>query len=428
MSLRRRAQVTRGGNLAGQGALLVLGIAAFVMREQLGVATWLFVIVSMGGILFSNVWHVGVSEQEEASEALLVAEEAIKREAKRLDARRAEIEKVLMAYGEWMEFPNYEEIHEVEWATPERSGQDAQVGELLDREADRVLARIAEGHYWEGGKLQGRRLLIDAGEFVETIAKIYNPDSEKAILETNLEELLKSMNRVSLQIILLLEEIPLLDVKDWNLGQLSDKVRTASKVVKKYEDLQPILNPIRYLWQGSKFLLAANPLIAAGWIAGSNLIWKGGKKIGKRSLDGYLLSLVRQILGIVAWETASIYDRTSRFRDPEWVYGVELAHLVSEFSLDRESLRAALNELGTISLRSSYDRIFLYRCVAQQVSPKPERFAQAELLTEETRKQIAECLHEFSHKHLTDVSEKKGASWRKGVEKRLGVSIIPAEE
>ena len=137
---------------------------------------------------------------------------------------------------------------------------------------------------------------------------------------------------------------------------------------------------------------------------------------------------MRQILGIVAWETASIYDRTSRFRDPEWVYGVELAHLVSEFSLDRESLRAALNELGTISLRSSYDRIFLYRCVAQHVSPKPERFAQAELLTEETRKQIAECLHEFSHKHLTDVSEKKGASWRKGVEKRLGVSITPAEE
>ena len=411
-----------------QGALVMVGVAAFVMREQLGAMTWLFALVPLAGILVSMFWLAGQAAEEEAGEALLLAEEAIRQEARRLDSRRAEIGKVLMAYGEWMEFPDFEEIQKVEWATTERSAQDAEVAALMERQADRVLERVSEGYYWEEGQLQTRALLLDFGEFVESIAGIYNPESERAILETNLGELLKSVNRVSLQVILLLEEIPLLDLKDWNLRQVTDKIRTASKVAKKYEDLQPILNPVRYLWQGSKFLLASNPLLAAGWIAGSNLIWKGGKKIGKRSLDGYLLSLVRQVLGIIAWETASIYDRTSRFRDPEWVYGVELAHLVSEFPLERESLRAALRELGALSLRSSYDRIFLYRCVAQHVSPKPERFIQADLMTEDTRKEIVESLTEFFREYVGDTREKKVARWRKDLAKRLEVQVMPMED
>ncbi len=428
MSWRKRALVTRGAVLVAQGALVMVGVAAFVMREQLGAMTWLFALVPLAGILVSMFWLAGQAAEEEAGEALLLAEEAIRQEARRLDSRRAEIGKVLMAYGEWMEFPDFEEIQKVEWATTERSAQDAEVAALMERQADRVLERVSEGYYWEEGQLQTRALLLDFGEFVESIAGIYNPESERAILETNLGELLKSVNRVSLQVILLLEEIPLLDLKDWNLRQVTDKIRTASKVAKKYEDLQPILNPVRYLWQGSKFLLASNPLLAAGWIAGSNLIWKGGKKIGKRSLDGYLLSLVRQVLGIIAWETASIYDRTSRFRDPEWVYGVELAHLVSEFPLERESLRAALRELGALSLRSSYDRIFLYRCVAQHVSPKPERFIQADLMTEDTRKEIVESLTEFFREYVGDTREKKVARWRKDLAKRLEVQVMPMED
>ena len=427
MSWRHRSRVTKGAVLISQGALLLVGVVAYVMHAQLGGAAWVIALVSLAGILASLFWITGRGAEEETGEALRLTEEAIRQEAKRLDSRRAEIGKVLMAYGEWMEFPDFEELHRVEWATSERSAQDAEVAALLEGEADLVLQRISEGKYWEEGQLETRLLLNDLGNFVEIIAQIYNPQSGQPLLETNLEELLKAVNRVSLQIILLLEEVPLLDVKDWNLRQVADKVRTASKVVRKYEDLQPILSPMRYLWQGSKFLLASNPILAAGWIAGSNLVREGAKKIGKRSLDGYLLSVVRQVLGIIAWETASIYDRTNRFRDPEWVYGVELVHLLSEFPLDRESLRAAFSELGTLALRSSYDRIFLYRCVAQNVSPKPERFVQADLMTEETRDEIAKALNGFCHKHLEDGKGKKADKWRRDLGRRLAVEMTGIE-
>ena len=187
------------------------------------------------------------------------------------------------------------------------------------------------------------------------------------------------------------------------------------------DPLQLLKELLLFRLQGSKFLLAANPLLAAGWVAGSELLWKGGKRVGKKAIDGYLLSLVRQSLGIIAWETATIYDRTHRFRNPDWIYAVELAHLVSKFPLTRDTLHEALKELGTIPFRSSYDRIFLYRCIAQHVSPKPERFAQPELLLDETCEQIRARLEKFQAEHLEDAKLKDVEKWRKGMMDRLGL-------
>jgi hypothetical protein len=44
----------------------------------------------------------------------------------------------------------------------------------------------------------------------------------------------KAVNRASLQIILLLEELPILEVKEMNLRKVSENIRTASKVYRKY--------------------------------------------------------------------------------------------------------------------------------------------------------------------------------------------------
>ena len=320
-----------------------------------------------------------------------------------------------------MEFPDFEELQTADWTSVTRTEQDEEVGRLLSEESDALLARFSDGTYFEDRQFQSRLLLLDLFEFVEKIAKIYQPGSERPLLETNLESLLKAVNRASLQVILLLEELPLVDVKELNLRKVSEGVRKANRVYRKYEDLQPYLEPMRYLWQGSKFLMASNPLIAAGWVAGSELLWKGSKRLGKKAIDAYLLSLVRQSLGILAWETASIFDRTHRYRNADWVFAVELAHLVSMFELTRETLRQSLKEIGSLPLKSSYDRIFLYRCIAQHVSPKPERFAQSDLLLDETCEQIRSRLEKFQAEHLEDAKLKEVEKWRKGMMERLGL-------
>jgi len=424
----KRSRASRGATIVAGTALLVLALGSFGLRDDLGSSAWLFCGVAVAGLAALVVWRPRAEESEPEDDVLTVAHEAIRQEADRLDARRAELERVLMAYGEWMEFPDFHELREVNWETPERSARDAEVAALLDVESDRILKRFSSGEYFEDRKFQTKLLLLELWSFMERISRIYQPESERPFLETNLESLLKAVNRASLQVILLLEEVPIVEAKDWNLRKMSDAVRKASKVYQKYEDLQPILDPVRYLWQGSKFLLASNPLFAAGWIAGSELVRRGGKRIGRRALDGYLLSIVRQTLGIIAWETASIYDRTHRYRNPDWVFAVELAHLVSKFPLTRTTVREAFKEIGGIPLRSSYDRIFLYRCIAQQVSPKPERFAQADLLTRETRESIGRRLEQFRESHIEIAKPRDLTAWKKGLAKRLDLAPAGAAD
>ncbi|MCB1230120.1 MAG: hypothetical protein KDN19_07635 [Verrucomicrobiae bacterium] len=421
LELGKRSHVARGGRLLAGGAFVVLGIGAVLASQELGAHGWIFFGVALVGLLALMLWRAEDKEELDAEDLIEVAREAIHNEAARLDRKRLDLEKRVLAYGEWMEFPDFEELREADWTAIARSEQDERVARLLASESDAMLARFSDGTYFDSGKFQAKLLLLDIYTFVEAVSKIYQPGSERPLLETNLESLLKAINRASLQVILLLEELPLIEVKELNLRKVSEGVRKANKVYRKYEELQPFLEPVRYLWQGSKFLLTSNPLLAAGWIAGTELIWKGGKHIGKKALDAYLLSLVRQSLGIIAWETASIYDRSHRYRNPDWVFAVELAHLVSQFELTGETLRETFQEIGKIPLKSSYDRIFLYRCVAQHVSPKPERFAQADLMAETTREQIQTRLEAFYSSHLSGSRGKEVEKWRNGMKSRLGL-------
>lgn len=422
-SFRQRSRLASGGRVFTALLFVCLaGLAFFVAIEPLWMK-WAVFGGALVGLLMSALWTAQEGVEESVEDDLVeIARRAMKTEATRLDEKRQGLEKVLMAYGEWMEFPDFQTLQAIDWKDEAHLTMDSRVASLIEDESDLVLQRFSQGVYWSNGKFEAKLLLLDLASFTESIARIYRPDSELPLLELNLESLFKAVNRASLQIILLLEELPILEVKEMNLRKVSENIRTASKVYQKYEELQPYLKPVRYLWHGSKMFMMANPLLAAGWIAGSELIWKGGKHLGKKAMDAYLLSLVRQTLGIIAWETAGVYDSTHRYRSPDWIYGVELAHLLSIFETTQKVLREAFCELGRLPLRSTYDRIFLYRCIAQNASPKPKHFAQPGLLKIETRQTIYDRLVLFYEKNIADsgtADEEKALKWRVTVKDRL---------
>ncbi|MCG8600949.1 MAG: hypothetical protein MI807_12465 [Verrucomicrobiales bacterium] len=424
-SLAKRSLLNSGGRLGAGIIFGLLAVGAFFASVEPIWLRWVLVIGSLSGLLVIGFARIREEEEpKEEEDVVELARRAIAGEAGRLDRKRANLEKVLMAYSEWMEFPDYQLLQNIDWKDEAYISMDDRVARLLDDEADLMLQRFSSGVYWSEGKFEGRTLLLDLVSFTESIARIYQPDSDRPLLELNLEDILKAINRASIQIILLLEELPVVEFKQMNLRKASDHVRKASTVYKKYEELQPYLKPMRYLWQGSKMLIASNPLLAAGWIAGSELIWKGGKKLGKKAMDAYLLSLVRQTLGIVARETAGMYDSTNRYRNPDWVYGIELAHLLSLFDANQEVLRETFRELDRLPLKSTYDRIFLYRCIAQNASPKPGHFSQPDLLSIEIRTQLHDQLIAFYERNISanaDTRNEDTVKWRTELEKRLGL-------
>ncbi len=423
--LKQQSRLSLGGQYLAVILFALLIAGMLVAKSDPAWLSWLMASFAAAGFAVTLSWNKKEGPKESEEEELAeIARQAIRNEATRLEKKRHELEKVLIAYGEWMELPDYKMLQTINWQNEAHQQMDHRVAKLIDDEADRMLQVYSSGEYWKDGKFEGRKALLDLIEFTESIARLYQPESERPLLELNMESLLRSINRASLQIILLLEELPIVEVKEMNLRKVTDSVRKASKVYKKYEELQPILKPVRYLWQGSKLFLASNPLLAAGWIAGSEVLWKGGKAIGKKAMDAYLLSFVRQTLGIIAWETASLYDSTHRYRNPDWLYGVEIAHLLSRFDATQDALREAFQEIERLPLQSSYDRLFLYRCIAQNVSPKPKYFAQPGLLTNELKQQLYDQLDTFYEKIISAnvaVDNEETRKWREGLEDRLGI-------
>ena len=58
--------MTRGAVLVLQGVLLVIGLVAYVMREQLGGATWVMALAVLAGIRFCLCGEARTGAGEEA--------------------------------------------------------------------------------------------------------------------------------------------------------------------------------------------------------------------------------------------------------------------------------------------------------------------------------------------------------------------------
>ena len=206
---------------------------------------------------------------------------AIRAEAERMDSKRQKLESVLMAYGELEEYPDFDSLQKRRMGPQSKNQKKTNLSLTCSLPKPmRCWPDFSQGIYWEDKKFQARPLLLDLYTYIEK-----NLQSLSAGIRTPASrnksriDFLKPSTARPLQVILLLEELPLIDVKELNLKKVSDRVRKASQMYRKYEELSPYLEPVRYLWQGSKLLLASNPLIAAGWIAGSELFLEGREEI-----------------------------------------------------------------------------------------------------------------------------------------------------
>ncbi|MEO0446164.1 MAG: hypothetical protein AAF191_08820, partial [Verrucomicrobiota bacterium] len=130
---------------------------------------------------------------------------------------------------------------------------------------------------------------------------------------------------------------------------------------------------------------------------------------------------------ILGNEAAMIFDEDYRYRDPNFIFGVELAELVFQFPLSRKTLEKALEEVGNLPLRNSYDRIFLYRCLALSRSPDPDLFVSHHHLQVEQRREIAERLERFLQDHVQGRRSSVVEKWSEAASLRLGVGLRAKE-
>lgn len=362
--------------------------------------------------------------QEEVAEIRAAMEKELLDEAARLDRREQALQSRLVTYHEWMEFPRPIALSSeaVPASRAELAAKDRELMVLLRQQTEQLYDNILSNKYYASGQLLVGPIREDLVALVTRVARLYQPQVQQPLLETSLEEILRAVSRASLRLLAALDELPV-DVQHASLATLYRYVQGAVKTWRMYKSAEPYWPYVNTAYYLGRLAMGANPVTMGTWWFLSHLGKRGAQALAQHLVNRQALALLSNLVRIVGYEAASVFGGDFRHRDPNWIYATELTELVQSFPLSRESLSHALREIGALELRGEYERIYLYRCLAEGQSAHPERYAASELLSVEERRAVADRLERFLQRFVHGRTAARLARWQAGVEQRLGVKV-----
>lgn len=339
-----------------------------------------------------------------------------------LQQREQQLSARFARFHEFLEYPTSDLHAGLTAENLEQLGaQDREVRQLLEQEAERVYEKIRGNGYMSEGRVQVEQIRDEALQLITRVARIYRPDSENPLLDVSLEQLARAASRIWLHLLVLLEQLPL-NVQTYSMGTLYSWVRRAVIAYGVYQKASPWLKyASRGLYAG-RLLATASPVSLGAMWAASELGRRGASKLVESTIDRQAVGLLQQLITVIGVEAAGIYGTGFRQRDPAWILGTELIELIAAFPPSGDSLRFGLQKVTGLPLLSEYDRIYLYRCLANHRSAGLQ-LAQPSLLSREQREVIVGELEAFYGRHIHGGSEQTIAGWRGGVEERLGLRL-----
>jgi hypothetical protein len=364
------------------------------------------------------------AERSQFEELRLAIQEEMSQQAGRLDKREQALADRLVTYREWMEFPQPIDLSQA--APPsllsELARKDRQMLELLQAETKVVYENILENKYAPGGQVLLPVIRDDLVQLITRVARIYQPGVEQPLLEVSLAHVFRAMSRASLQMLVVLDELPV-NVKHASLNTLYAYVQRAVDTWRMYKSAEPYWPYVNTAYYLGRFALGANPLTLGAWWFVSSLGTRGAHALAQHVINRQALALLSNLVRVVGFEVAGMYGGDFRHRDANWIYASELTELVSLFPLSRDSLAHALREIGALQLRSEYDRTFLYHCLASRKSAGPASYEARAVLTMEERRAVATRLERFLEAFVHGKTADRVARWKSAAEERLGVKL-----
>lgn len=367
-------------------------------------------------------------ERAELERCKAEIERQLDQRAQQLNAREVALTDRLVQFQEWNEYPQPERDVRATGSAPALLvEQDQRVIEILDEEAKLVYVRLKEGYYNPDGKLNPDLVRDQVIDLVTRVARVYRPGIENPLMETSVDQMLRAGSRACLHLLIVLDRLPL-NLHEETLSTLHSYIRNAIKAWDAYSAAEPYLNHFGKAWYAGRYLAGASPLTMGISWALTEIGKRGAKAIGQKIVDQQAVALIGDVVRIVGFEVASVFSADFRHRNADWVYGSELTNLMSRYPVSRENLAHALREVGSLSLRNEYDRMFLYRCLSTHRSAAPLIDAHL-ILSAEQRQEIARRLEKFYEDFIHGRTAKRLETWREGVEERLGIplSIIQTE-
>lgn len=340
----------------------------------------------------------------------------------RLEKREKQLAERLMTYHEWTEFPLPDADAAVLVEDPIVLAKDAELERLLEEESRMLLDKLTANYFAPGGTIDAHLVRQDFSRFLQRVVHVYQPDAKEPLLETSVAHLCRATSRISLHLLVLLDQLPV-NLKDANISQLYAWARRAAQAYRAYRNAEPYFPAMTGAWYLGRMAMGANPVSLAVWWGIGELGKRGAVKIASQLLQQQALLWLDQSLRIVAHEAAAVYGTDFRYRDPDWLYATELSETVQLFPESPRAIRNAFREISALPLRSEYDRFFLLRVIAEKKSAKPERYAQAVALDEGDKRRMLARLEEFVHRSYDELPLTMTRTWKEKLEGRYGMAV-----
>ena len=348
--------------------------------------------------------------------------QSLEEQSLQLDQQRQQLNDRTLRYREFLEYPQDDSPKDAAEHPPtDLSECDRQVNQLLELEAARVYEKIRADGYRVDGQLDSAAIRKEVFDIIQRVAQIYSPQSANPLLETSFDQLARAASRLCLQALVLVEQLPL-DVQHYTIAELYDYVRKAVSAWGTWQTVSPWMTRLSRGMYAGRLAASTNPATLGAWWLATELGRRGTKKLVENYVDQRAVAFFNDAVRLIGNEVACVYGPGIRQRDSAWAYGAELTELHYRFPPSRDSLQASLREVTGLPLRSEYDRIYLYRCLAEH-KPSGLRLADPTVLTRNERESIAERLEQFFRKHTHGARDTDVDKWRQSVEEHLDLKL-----
>ena len=360
------------------------------------------------------------TETFEKARSLLLAD--LSSRTQRLDERERDLVNRFARFHEFLEYPT-EDVHaeQVSGDLQRLSENDRAVRQILDVEAERVYEKIRHNGYTIDGRVDAVAIRDEAMELIKKVARVYQPNSQFPLLETSFEQLARAASRICLHTLVLLERLPV-NVQQYNINTLYGYIRKAVVGYGVYQKATPWLTYLSRSIYAGRMVAATNPAALGAWWLATELGKRGAQKMVEGAVDRQAVAVLHDLVTIIGVEAAGIYGTGFRQRDPAWILGTELVELIHCFPVSGESLKFGLQKVTALPLRSEYDRIYLYRCLASHRSAGLH-LADSAMLTRDEREAIAGQLEQFYLAHIHGANASNIKRWREGFERRFDLRL-----
>ena len=338
-----------------------------------------------------------------------------------LTSRERDLAQRFVRHQEVLEYPVEPEPWSDQRDTAKLSEQDRQVREILEAEAERVYEKIRKNGYSKKGSVDAELIHQEIVALVTRVAQVYSPESKNPIMETSFEQLARSASRICMHSLVLLERMPL-DVKTYNLSQMHTYIRRAAQTYGAYQQAAPWLKVLSRGAYAGRIAAGANPVTLGAWWLASEVGRRGATKLVQNVVDQQAVTLLHDFITVIGVEAANIYGPGFRQRDPAWIYAAELTEMLQRFPVSHQSLSESLREIAALPLQNEYDRVYLYRCLADHRSAG-FRLKDPATIPRNQRDEIAKRLESFFTKFVHGAKADDRKAWQDDVESRLDLRL-----